>query len=46
MTQKFESFIGLPSDLIIRLNAIKTGGGTISNVITSHVAAVYIIIWT
>jgi hypothetical protein len=46
MTQKFEKFVGLPEDLIIRLTAIKTGGGTISNVITTHVAATYLIIWT
>lgn len=45
MTQKFETFIGLPSDLVTRLNAIKAGGGSVSTVITSHVAAVYIIIW-
>ena len=45
MTQKFESFTGLPSDLIIGLKAIKTAGGTISSVAPSHVAAVYIIIW-
>lgn len=46
MTQKFEKFLGLPEDLIVRLNAIKTAGGVVNNVITSHVAATYIIIWT
>jgi hypothetical protein len=46
MVQHFEKFMGLPEDLITRLNAIKVGGGTISNIITSHVAATYIIIWT
>jgi hypothetical protein len=45
MTQKFEKFVGLPEDLIVRLNAIKLGGGSISNVVTTHVAATYLIIW-
>jgi hypothetical protein len=44
--QTFEKFVGLPEDLIIRLNAIKAGGGTINQVVTSHVAATYLIIWT
>ena len=44
--QHFEKFVGLPEDLMIRMEAIKTGGGTIVHVITSHVAATYIIIWT
>lgn len=43
--QTFEKFIGLPEDLIIRLDEIKTAGGTISSVVVSHVAATYIIIW-
>jgi hypothetical protein len=45
MVQTFEKFLGLPEDLIIRLDAIKTAGGTIQHVITSHVAATYVIIW-
>ena len=45
MTQTFEKFLGLPEDLIVRLNAIKTGGGTIVQVVTTDVAATYIIIW-
>lgn len=43
--QTFEKFVGLPEDLVIRLNAIKAASGTIENVITTHVSAVYIIIW-
>jgi hypothetical protein len=44
--QTFEKFVGLPEDLVVRLNALKAGGKTISQVITTHVSAVYIIIWT
>ena len=46
MVQVFEKFVGLPEDLVTRLNALKTGGKTISQVITTHVSAVYIIIYT
>lgn len=46
MTQYFEKFVGLPEDLVIRLDALKTSGKTISQVITTHVSAVYIIIYT
>lgn len=43
--QTFEKFIGLPEDLISRLDEIVAASGTIENVITTHVAATYIIIW-
>ena len=47
MVQVFEKFVGLPEDLVARLNALKAGGITISQVITTtHVSAVYIIIYT
>lgn len=46
MTQTFEKFVGLPEDLIIRLDAIKALGGTIEHVETTHVAATYLIIWS
>jgi hypothetical protein len=44
--QTFEKFVGLPEDLVIRLNALKAASKTISQVITTHVSAVYIIIYT
>jgi len=43
--QTFEKFVGLPEDLIIRLEAIATASGTVTDVITTHVSATYIIIW-
>lgn len=46
MAQHFEKFVGLPEDLIVRLTAIKTAGGTINQIVTSHVAATYVIIWS
>lgn len=44
MVQSFEKFVGLPEDLLIRLAALKAGGAEIVQVITTHVAATYIII--
>jgi hypothetical protein len=43
--QNFEKFVGLPEDLIAKLEEIKDDSGTIVSVIVSHVAATYIIIW-
>jgi hypothetical protein len=43
--QTFEKFVGLPEDLIIRLDAIVAASGVVENVITTHVSATYIIIW-
>jgi hypothetical protein len=43
--QHFEKFVGLPEDLIIRLNAIVAASGVVQNVVTTHVSATYIIIW-
>lgn len=44
--QTFERFVGLPADLVIRLNALKAASKTIVNVIVTHVSAEYIIIYT
>lgn len=44
MTQSFEVFKGLPEDLVIRLNVLKAGGATIVQVVTTDVAATYLII--
>lgn len=44
MVQTFEIFLGLPQDLVIRLNALKAGGATIEQVVTTDVAATYLII--
>jgi len=44
--QSFERFVGLPADLVIRLNALKTAGKTIVDVIVTHVSAEYIIVYT
>jgi len=44
--QNFERFVGLPTDLVARLNALKTAGKTIVDVVVTHVSAEYIIIWT
>lgn len=43
--QTFEKFVGLPEDLIIRLNALRTLGKTIEQVFSSHVSATYVIIY-
>ena len=44
--QTFEKFVGLPEDLVARLNALKALSKTIVQVVSSHVSAVYIIIYT
>ena len=44
MVQTFEVFKGLPEDLVIRLNALKAGGAEIVQVVTTDVAATYLII--
>lgn len=44
--QTFEKFVGLPEDLVARLNALKALSKTIVHVIPCHVSATYIIIYT
>ena len=44
--QTFEKFVGLPTDLVTRLNALKAASKTIVTVIVTHVSAEYIIIYT
>jgi len=44
MVQTFEVFLGLPSDLKIKLDTLKAGGATIVQVVTTDVAATYLII--
>jgi len=41
-----EKFEGNPDALIVRLQAIIGGGGTINDVLLSHNRGVYIIMWT
>ena len=45
MVQHFEKFLGLPEDLVARLNAIKTAGGKVTLLVTTDVAATYLIVW-
>jgi hypothetical protein len=45
MTQSFETFVGLPTDLVIRLNTLKALGETIVQVVTCSVNSNYVIIY-